>query len=162
MKFSSTFRSVMMSAGIAASGLMGTHAAMALTVTAEVFQQTENPWDMAFLPDNTMFFTEKCKGLSVRLPSGNVNKLLGVGGSAGYPAVKNDLFCDGQAGVQGVAIDPDFSKNRYVYLFSSSKGGNRTYGGYNNIVMRMKVNPCLLYTSPSPRDRTRSRMPSSA
>jgi glucose/arabinose dehydrogenase len=143
MKFSSTFRSVMMSAGIAASGLMGTHAAMALTVTAEVFQQTENPWDMAFLPDNTMFFTEKCKGLSVRLPSGNVNKLLGVGGSAGYPAVKNDLFCDGQAGVQGVAIDPDFSKNRYVYLFSSSKGGNRTYGGYNNIVMRMKVNPSL-------------------
>jgi len=25
-----------------------------------------------------------------------------------------------------------------------------------------KVGPCLLYTSPSPRDRTRSRMPSSA
>ena len=24
------------------------------------------------------------------------------------------------------------------------------------------VKPCLLYTSPSPRDRTRSRMPSSA
>jgi glucose/arabinose dehydrogenase len=143
MKLSSTFKSVMMSAGIAASGLMGTHAAMALTVNAEVFQQTENPWDMAFLPNNTMFFTEKCKGLSVRLPSGSVNKLLGVGGSAGYPAVKSDLFCDGQAGVQGVAIDPDFSQNRYIYLFSSSKGANRTYGGYNNIVMRMKVNPSL-------------------
>jgi glucose/arabinose dehydrogenase len=143
MKLSSTFKSVMMSAGLAASGLMGTHAAMALTVNAEVFQQTENPWDMAFLPNNTMFFTEKCKGLSVRLPSGSVNKLLGVGGSAGYPAVKSDLFCDGQAGVQGVAIDPDFSQNRYIYLFSSSKGGNRTYGGYNNIVIRMKVNPSL-------------------
>ena len=143
MKLSSTFKSVMMSAGIAASGLMGTHAAMALTVTAEVFQQTENPWDMAFLPNNTMFFTEKCKGLSVRLPSGSVNKLLGVGGSTGFASVKSDLFCDGQAGVQGVAIDPDFSQNRYVYLFSSSKGGNRTYGGYNNIVMRMKVNPSM-------------------
>ncbi len=143
MKFSTTFTSLMMSAGIAASGLMAPHAAMALTVTAEVFQQTENPWDMAFLPNNTMFFTEKCKGLSVRLPSGSVNKLLGVGGSAGYPAVKSDLFCDGQAGVQGVAIDPDFPQNRYIYLFSSSKGSNRTYGGYNNIVMRMKVNPSL-------------------
>ncbi len=143
MKFSSTFKSVMMSAAIAASGLMGTHAAMALTVNAEVFQQTENPWDMAFLPNNTMFFTEKCKGLSVRLPSGSVNKLLGVGGSTGFAAVKSDLFCDGQAGVQGVAIDPDFSQNRYIYLFSSSKGANRTYGGYNNIVMRMKVNPSL-------------------
>ena len=26
----------------------------------------------------------------------------------------------------------------------------------------LQVYPCLLYTSPSPRDRTRSRMPSSA
>ena len=26
----------------------------------------------------------------------------------------------------------------------------------------LRTNPCLLYTSPSPRDRTRSRMPSSA
>ena len=29
-------------------------------------------------------------------------------------------------------------------------------------VARTVKNPCLLYTSPSPRDRTRSRMPSSA
>ena len=143
MKFSTTFKSVMVSAGIAASALVGTHTAMALTVTADVFQQSESPWDMAFLPNNTMFFTEKCKGLSVRLPSGSVNKLLGVGGSAGFPAVKSDLFCDGQAGVQGVAIDPDFAQNRYIYLYSSSKGSNRTYGGYNNVVMRMKVNPGL-------------------
>ncbi|NBY32841.1 MAG: PQQ-dependent sugar dehydrogenase, partial [Betaproteobacteria bacterium] len=95
---------------------------------------------MAFLQDGTMFFTEKCGGLSVRLPSGSVNKLLGVGGSSGYSSTKNDLFCDGQAGVQGVAVDPDFAKNGFVYLYSSSKGSNRTYGGYNNILMRMKVN----------------------
>jgi hypothetical protein len=31
-----------------------------------------------------MFFTEKCKGLSVKLPSGSVNKLHGIGGSVGY------------------------------------------------------------------------------
>ena len=31
--------------------------------------------------------------------------------------------------------------------------------GTNEVV---QANPCLLYTSPSPRDRTRSRMPSSA
>ena len=30
------------------------------------------------------------------------------------------------------------------------------------LVWHAKANPCLLYTSPSPRDRTRSRMPSSA
>ena len=29
-------------------------------------------------------------------------------------------------------------------------------------IYNLEVMPCLLYTSPSPRDRTRSRMPSSA
>jgi aldose sugar dehydrogenase len=128
----------------AAAGLLTSAVTFAqVTVKAEDFQKTESPWDMAFLQDGTMFFTEKCKGLSVRLPSGKANALLGVGGSTGYSTVRGDLFCDGQAGVQGVAIDPDFSSNRFVYLYSSSKGANRTYGGYNNIVMRMKVDASL-------------------
>ena len=29
-------------------------------------------------------------------------------------------------------------------------------------IMRQNLKPCLLYTSPSPRDRQKSRMPSSA
>src|SRR5664280_3555749 len=32
----------------------------------------------------------------------------------------------------------------------------------NNLIYVINGYPCLLYTSPSPRDRTRSRMPSSA
>ena len=34
--------------------------------------------------------------------------------------------------------------------------------GANNGCMLLLAKACLLYTSPSPRDRTRSRMPSSA
>lgn len=143
MKLSIKLKSGVIAAGIAAFGLMGTQTALALNVKAEVFQKSESPWDMAFLQNGTMFFTEKCKGLSVRLPSGSVNKLLGVGGSKGYSSTKNDLFCDGQAGVQGVAIDPEFAKNGFIYLYSSSKSSKRTYGGYNNIVMRMKMNSAL-------------------
>ena len=33
---------------------------------------------------------------------------------------------------------------------------------FAHIIYQRKALPCLLYTSPSPRDRTRSRMPSSA
>ena len=33
---------------------------------------------------------------------------------------------------------------------------------FSNLKDHHKTNTCLLYTSPSPRDRTRSRMPSSA
>jgi glucose/arabinose dehydrogenase len=124
---------------LAVAALLTVGSASAVTVKADNFQQAESPWDMAFLNDGTMFFTEKCKGLSVRTPNGDVKKLLGVGGSSGFANVKDDLFCDGQAGVQGVAVDPDFASNRYVYLYSSSRGANRTYGGYNNILMRMKV-----------------------
>ena len=128
---------------LTAAALLAAGSASAVTVKADNFQQAESPWDMAFLPDGTMFFTEKCKGLSVRMPSGDVNRLLGVGGSSGFAQTKGDLFCDGQAGVLGVAIDPDFKSNSYIYLMSSSRGDNRTYGGYNNIVMRMKVNSSL-------------------
>ena len=34
--------------------------------------------------------------------------------------------------------------------------------GLGHMHLRILCNNCLLYTSPSPRDRTRSRMPSSA
>ena len=45
-----------------------------------------------------------------------------------------------------------------VLVFVDEKQGERVLGSY----YFYKVNRCLLYTSPSPRDRTRSRMPSSA
>lgn len=128
---------------LAASGLLPAMTASAVEVKVENFQKADSPWDMAFLPDGTMFFTEKCRGLSVRLPSGKVNPLLGIGGTSGYPLVGNDLFCDGQAGVQGVAVDPQFASNRYIYVYSSSQGSNRKYGGYSNVVMRLKVDSSL-------------------
>ncbi|MGJ8623781.1 MAG: PQQ-dependent sugar dehydrogenase [Yoonia sp.] len=80
-----------------------------------------NPWDMAFLDDGTMFFTEKCEGLSVRMPTGEVMPLLGMSGAEdAYPATADDLFCEGQAGMNGVAIDPDFAENRLIYVYSAS------------------------------------------
>ncbi|MEO0763338.1 MAG: PQQ-dependent sugar dehydrogenase, partial [Pseudomonadota bacterium] len=80
----------------------------------------ENPWDMAFLDDGTMFFTEKCKGLSVRMPSGDVTALLGMTGTTGYAATAVDLFCEGQAGMMGVEVDPGFAENRTLYVYSTS------------------------------------------
>jgi glucose/arabinose dehydrogenase len=78
----------------------------------------QNPWDIAFTPDGAMLFTEKCRGLSARLADGKVVRLFGTSGSA---LVAPDLFCQGQSGVHGVAVDPDFAKGkRDVYLFMAS------------------------------------------
>jgi glucose/arabinose dehydrogenase len=100
-----------------------------------VLEGLDNPWDMAFLDDGTMFFTEKCKGLSVMMPSGEVNALLGMTGSQGYASTDDDLFCEGQAGMMGVAVDPAFAENRRIYVYSTSKKSNP----HTNRLMRLVV-----------------------
>ena len=90
-----------------------------------VLQGLSNPWDVAVTGDGTMFFTEKCRGLSVRRPDGNVTRLFGTSGSA---LVAPDLACVGQSGVHGVALDPAFATNRtlYVYMLSTLSTSPRT------------------------------------
>ncbi len=103
----------------------------------EVLGGLDSPWDMAFLEDGTMFFTEKCKGLSVRMPDGTVNPLLGMAESGdSYPAAGDDLFCEGQAGMMGVAVDPDFADNRTIFVYSTSKMSQPP----TNRLMRLSVN----------------------
>ena len=108
-----------------------------------VLTKLDGPWDLAFLPDGTMFFTEKCLGLSVRLPSGKVVKLLGMKDSKGYASTANDLFCEGQAGMQGIAVDPDFARNRFIYVYATS---SLTAPGTNR-VLRLKVNDAVTAVS---------------
>jgi glucose/arabinose dehydrogenase len=100
-----------------------------------VLDGLESPWDMAFLADGTMFFTEKCKGLSVRMPSGEVKALLGMSGSSGYASTADDLFCEGQAGMMGVAADPNFAENRRIYVYSTSNMSTP----HTNRLMRLVV-----------------------
>ncbi len=100
-----------------------------------VLEGLSDPWDMAFLDDGTMLFTEKCDGLSVRMPDGTVNPLLGMGGAEGYPANAEDLFCEGQAGMMGVAFDPAFDDNRRIYVYATSNMSDP----HTNRLMRLVV-----------------------
>jgi glucose/arabinose dehydrogenase len=120
------------------SGNQPTGTAPVLTRTI-VLQGLSEPWDIAFAADGSMFFTEKCRGLSVRRPDGTVTRLFGTSGSA---LVAPDLACLGQSGVHGVALDPGFATNRtlYVYMLSTIQTAPRT-----NRVVRLVVNSS--YTS---------------
>lgn len=101
------------------SGLPASAAAPELEIT-EVVSGLDTSWDVAFLDDGTMFITEKCNGLSVRLPDGEIKKLLGMDGSEGFATQETDLFCEGQGGMNGVTVDPDFANNRTIYVYSAS------------------------------------------
>ena len=96
-----------------------------------------NPWDIAFAPDGAMFYTERCGGLSVRRTNGSRTRLFGTTGSA---LVATDLFCVGQSGMNGVALDPDFATNRRVYVFMSS---TITTSPRTNRVVRLVLNTAL-------------------
>jgi aldose sugar dehydrogenase len=114
-----------------------------------ILEGLESPWDMAVLPDGTMFYTEKCKGLSVRSANGSVTALYGMKGSSGYATTGSDLFCEGQAGMMGVAVDRNFDENRTLYVASTSNKyhGNGCKTNFDrcdgNIVMRLQLSKDL-------------------
>jgi glucose/arabinose dehydrogenase len=71
------------------------------------------PWDIAFTPDGTMLFTEK---------SGTVNAL--VDGQVRQLAAPTDVVVNWEAGMMGLAVDPNFASNRRVYscMVSTASG----------------------------------------
>jgi glucose/arabinose dehydrogenase len=98
-------------------------------------------WDFAFAPDGqTIFFTERCRGLSVRLANGSLVRLFGTAGSN---LVAADLWCEGQSGMNGVAVDPAFASNRVVYVYMASNlSSPRT-----NRVIRLTLSADLMSAS---------------
>ena len=66
-------------------------------------------------------------------------------------------------------LNLNISEGEFITMLGPSGSGKTTclmmLAGFEtptNGEIYLDSNPCLLYTSPSPRDRTRSRMPSSA
>jgi glucose/arabinose dehydrogenase len=70
------------------------------------------PWDLAFTPDGTLLFTERPGRLRARLPDGSLRQLADISSS---------LNTDGERGLLGLAVDPGFSSNRFVYTCQSNR-----------------------------------------
>src|SRR5690606_17755523 len=69
-----------------------------------------------------------------RLADGKTVRLFGTNGSA---LVAQDLFCEGQSGVHGIAVDPDFAKGtRHIYVYIASNLRKPA----TNRVVRLTVN----------------------
>ncbi|NYT18334.1 MAG: PQQ-dependent sugar dehydrogenase [Methanobacteriales archaeon] len=81
--------------------------------TEVVADNLEVPWAMAFLPDGRMIFTERPG--RVNILEGNQVKLV-----ANITTTAN-----GESGLLGVAVDPKFDQNRYIYLYYTSGNFNR-------------------------------------
>ena len=72
-----------------------------------------HPWGMAFLPDGRLLVTERPGRLRILHRDGQLSQPL-----AGTP----EVFARGQGGLLDVAVDPEFAKNRLIYLSFSEPG----------------------------------------
>ena len=99
-----------------------------------VLDGLDDPWDLAFTPDGALLVTEKCHGLSVRRVDGSRHHLFG---RAGAEVTASDFFCKGQSGAHGIAVDPEFARTRFVYLYMPSALASPP----TNCVVRLVVDP---------------------
>lgn len=87
-----------------------------------IYSKLNAPWAVAQGPDNTFYITEKT-GKIVKIKNGRkVGELFGI---------PSDLLVFGQGGLMDIIFDPDYAKNKKVYL---------TYTTKKNVVPRNGAN----------------------
>jgi glucose/arabinose dehydrogenase len=72
------------------------------------------PWAIDFLPNSTIIFTQRNGNISL-LEQNKVVENIG----------KLNVTANGESGLMGVAVDPQFSQNKYIYVYYTSANGNR-------------------------------------
>jgi glucose/arabinose dehydrogenase len=100
------------------------------------------PWGIAWMPDGkTAIATER--------DSFKVFKVTAAGARTQVGTVPNTVTTNGEGGLLGVAVDPAWSSNHYVYFMHTASEGNRiarmTYDGtsltaYKSLVTGIKKN----------------------
>jgi glucose/arabinose dehydrogenase len=73
----------------------------------------EVPWDVAFLPDGRALVTER---------PGRVRVVGAQGELRDEPAATFDVQAEGEGGLMGIALDPDFEDEPFVYLMATRDG----------------------------------------
>jgi glucose/arabinose dehydrogenase len=93
-------------------------------ITTEAAGGLLHPWDMVFLPDNSLLFNER-SGLISRLSNGKKETVADI----------NDVYAVGEGGLTGLALDSKFAENRYIYTCFNA----RTASGLDVRLVRWKL-----------------------
>jgi glucose/arabinose dehydrogenase len=72
----------------------------------------DHPWDIGFLPNGTMIVTERV---------GRLDRI--VGGQRQVITAPTDVLARGEGGMLGLAVDPLFATNGYVFVCMASTAG---------------------------------------
>jgi glucose/arabinose dehydrogenase len=75
----------------------------------------EAPWEIGFLPDGRALVTER---------PGRVRLLSRELKLRDEPVARVEVAATDESGLLGLAVDPDFERNRFVYLYRTTSDGN--------------------------------------
>jgi len=75
----------------------------------------EAPWEIAFLPDRRALITERPGRVRLLERNGEVRE---------EPVAEVEVAAIGEGGLLGLAVDPEFRRNRFVYLYRTTDSGN--------------------------------------
>jgi glucose/arabinose dehydrogenase len=81
-------------------------------IVEPVVTNLEIPWSMAFAPDGRLFVTER---------AGRVRIIDSATRASELALTLDDVYTQGEAGLLGLALDPQFAQTRLVYLYYSAR-----------------------------------------
>jgi glucose/arabinose dehydrogenase len=73
------------------------------------------PWDIAFLPDSTALVTERGSARVLSVSNGTTREV----------AVIPGVSAQGEGGLLGIAVSPNYATDRYVFVYYTSTSDNR-------------------------------------
>jgi glucose/arabinose dehydrogenase len=113
-----TRRSLLAGSAATAAGftLLSDRADAAPAVGATLAKGLVVPWGLAFLPNGDALVTERT--------SGRVHRVSKKGGRR-QVGVVSGVRADGEGGLLGVAVSPDFRSNRHVFFYLTTSSDNR-------------------------------------
>lgn len=91
------------------------------SATEVVAKDLEVPWDLSFLPDDSALVTLRDSGEIVRIEDGETTTVGTVDG----------VSADGEGGLLGLAVSPDFEEDATIFVYTTTDEDNR--------VLRMTV-----------------------
>jgi glucose/arabinose dehydrogenase len=93
-------------------------AVTSVTVTGTIATGLTTPWGVGFLPDGTALVTERDTGRLLAISPGDAPAVRTVGSVDG-------VVPNGEGGLLGLAVSPDFGTDRTVYVYYTAASDNR-------------------------------------
>jgi glucose/arabinose dehydrogenase len=143
-RFMTILIGIILFAGLAAAPL----SAQNVTYTIESVIQANFPVALAFAPDGRLFYTEKHNGaIRVVSPDGVLQD---------EPVLQLPTSGLLERGMIGIAFDPDYETNQYMWVFHTARGSDTTYPANNVVRFRevdgLGIEPMVMLSVPVTND----------